>query len=185
MARVCQVSPATVAHWIDQGHLKGHKTPTGRRRVATADLVAFLKSHGMPVPPELRGEQPRAAVVVVDDDDTYRHALVRTLERDLGDVELVAVATGVDGLMAIGRVNPAVIVLDYTLPDLNAVQVVERLLEPKRALPAEVVVITGGLPEGAAERLYGVGLRVVVNKADGMGAVVEAIRAALRRRVAA
>ena len=47
MARVCQVTPATVAHWIDQGHLKGHRTPTGHRRVESTDLVAFLKGHGM------------------------------------------------------------------------------------------------------------------------------------------
>jgi len=50
---VLQVTPATVASWIDQGHLKGHKTPTGRRRVASADLVEFLTAHGMAVPSEL------------------------------------------------------------------------------------------------------------------------------------
>src|SRR2546426_2261246 len=53
VARVCQVSPATVASWIDAGHLKGHKTPTGRRRVESTDLVEFLRSHGMAVPPDL------------------------------------------------------------------------------------------------------------------------------------
>src|SRR3989449_7891256 len=41
VARVCQVSPATVANWIDQGLLKGHKTPTGRRRVEAEDLTAL------------------------------------------------------------------------------------------------------------------------------------------------
>src|SRR2546425_8041287 len=44
VARVCQVSPATVANWIDQGLLKGHKTPTGRRRVESDDLAAFLRA---------------------------------------------------------------------------------------------------------------------------------------------
>src|SRR2546425_12319053 len=53
VARVCQVSPATVANWIDQGLLKGHKTPTGRRRVESDDLAAFLRAHGMGVPPDL------------------------------------------------------------------------------------------------------------------------------------
>ncbi|HEY6784852.1 MAG TPA: helix-turn-helix domain-containing protein, partial [Gemmatimonadales bacterium] len=48
VARICQVSPTTVANWIDQGHLKGHKTPTGRRRVVVDDLAAFLRAHGMP-----------------------------------------------------------------------------------------------------------------------------------------
>ena len=46
------MTPATVASWIDQGHLKGHRTPTGRRRVASADLADFLQAHGMAVPNE-------------------------------------------------------------------------------------------------------------------------------------
>ena len=53
VARVLQVTPATVASWIDQGHLKGHRTPTGRRRVESGDLVEFLNAHGMAVPAEL------------------------------------------------------------------------------------------------------------------------------------
>ena len=39
VARVCQVTPGTVANWIDQGLLKGHKTPTGRRRVGVRTVV--------------------------------------------------------------------------------------------------------------------------------------------------
>ncbi len=182
VARVCQVTPATVAHWIDQGHLKGHKTPTGRRRVAAADLVRFLKSHDMPVPQELRQGVGSETVVVVDDDPSYLKALVRTLDRsDLG-VEVVEASNGVDALLAIGRVRPGLVVLDYRLPDLNAAQVIERLMEPGRVHPSEVLVVTGGVTEEEAEQLRRVGVRAIINKADGMPAVVEAIRLALRRR---
>src|SRR2546421_223661 len=75
VARVCQVSPATVANWIDQGLLKGHKTPTGRRRVESDDLAAFLRAHGMGVPPDLERSAGREVVVVVEDDAGYRRAL--------------------------------------------------------------------------------------------------------------
>jgi hypothetical protein len=67
VAQLCQVTPATVAHWIDQGHLKGHRTPTGHRRVALEDLVVFLRDHGMPVPPEFEtaeAAERRDALVV-------------------------------------------------------------------------------------------------------------------------
>src|SRR5881628_1414697 len=76
VARVCQVSPATVANWIDQGLLKGHKTPTGRRRVESDDLAAFLRAHGMSVPPELETGNGTQFVVVVDDDAGFLRALV-------------------------------------------------------------------------------------------------------------
>jgi CheY-like chemotaxis protein len=182
VARVCQVSPATVANWIDQGLLKGHKTPTGRRRVEADDLKAFLRAHEMAVPTELANGNGHATVVVVDDDPGYLKALVLTIERSELDVEVVEAATGVDALLEIGRVQPTLIVLDYSLPDLNAPEVIRRLLEPGRQLDVEVIVVTGGMPEKAAVELREMGVKTIVNKVEGMQAVVEAMQQALKRR---
>ena len=181
---MCQVSPATVASWIDAGHLKGHKTPTGRRRVASADLVEFLRSHGMTVPPDLvaAGRGAREAVVVVEDDPSYRRGLVRMLDAAQLGLDVVEAGNGMDALLEIGRVQPSVIVLDYRLPDLNAVQVVERLLEPGRQLDADILIVTGGMPAEAQAQLRAVGVRTILNKVDGLPAVVEAVQQALRRR---
>jgi CheY-like chemotaxis protein len=182
VARVCQVSPATVANWIDQGLLKGHKTPTGRRRVEADDLAAFLRAHDMSVPSELANGNGHAMVVVVDDDPGYLKALVLTIDRSDLDVEVVEAATGVDALLEIGRVQPTLIVLDYSLPDINAPEVIRRLLEPGRQLDVEVIVVTGGMPEAAAVELRQMGVKTIVNKAAGMQAVVEAMQQALKRR---
>jgi CheY-like chemotaxis protein len=182
VARVLQVTPATVASWIDQGHLKGHKTPTGRRRVESLDLVAFLRAHQMPVPSELVAARERDVVVVVEDDSVYLKALVRTLEREAPEVDVIEASTAMDGLIEIGRVKPNLVVLDYRLPDLNAVQVVERLLDPSRRLTWDVMVVTGGMPMEAEEQLRRVGVRTIVQKAQGMPVVVAAIQTALKSR---
>jgi excisionase family DNA binding protein len=182
VARVLQVTPATVASWIDQGHLKGHRTPTGRRRVASADLAEFLTAHGMAVPNELSASRERAIVVVVEDDPGYLKALVRTIEREAPEVDVVETTTGVDGLLEIGRLGPDLVVLDYALPDLNAVQVVERLVDKSKRLTAPVMIVTGGLPAAAENELRRLGVRAIVNKVDGMGVVIEAIRRALQSR---
>ena len=89
VARACQVTPATVASWIDQGMLKGHKTPTGRRRVEAEDLAAFLREHDMSLPRELEFGNGTDTVVVVEDDPGYLRALVLTIENSALDVELV------------------------------------------------------------------------------------------------
>src|SRR2546429_10005753 len=68
VSRVCQVSPATVANWIDQGLLKGHKTPTGRRRAEADDLTAVLRTHDVAVPAALEGGNGPDVVVVGADD---------------------------------------------------------------------------------------------------------------------
>ena len=182
VARVCQVTPATVANWIDQGLLKGHKTPTGRRRVEADDLTAFLKAHEMSVPPELENGNGTQFVVVVDDDPGYLRAMLLTIENSDLDVDVVEATNGVDALLEIGRVRPSLIVLDYTLPDLNATQVLQRLLEPGRKVDAEIIVVTGGIPEAASAQLKGMGVKVIVSKAEGMPAVVDAMRQALQRR---
>jgi CheY-like chemotaxis protein len=182
VARMCQVTPATVANWIDQGHLKGTRTPTGHRRVTSGDLVDFLQRHEIPVPPELAQDVPRDTVVLVEDDVNYRRAFARLVERAGLDVELVQAATGVDGLLEIGRVQPALVLLDYSLPDLNAAQVVERLLSPAHGSTVEVMVVTGGLPPEAEERLRRLGVRTIVQKSDGMHVIIDAMQDALRRR---
>ncbi len=182
VARVLQVTPATVASWIDQGHLKGHKTPTGRRRVASADLAEFLRAHDMSVPSDLLVVRDRPVVVVVEDDPGYLAALVRTIEREAPEVEVIQATTGMDGLLEIGRVSPDLVVLDYALPDLNAVQVVGRLVDTSKRLTAPVMIVTGGMPANAENDLRVLGVRAIVNKVDGMGVVIEAMRRALQSR---
>lgn len=184
IARLCQVTPATVAHWIDQGYLKGHRTPTGHRRVDTEDLVAFLREHGMPVPPDLEGEspEPRETIVLVEDDKTYGKLLLRAVQTADLKADVTLAATGMDGLLEIGRVHPSVIVLDYSLPDLNAPEVVERLLAPGNQLDAEVLIVTGGVQDSDVARLHALGVKEIVQKADGIDAVLEAIGKALARQ---
>lgn len=184
IARLCQVTPATVAHWIDQGYLKGHRTPTGHRRVDTEDLVAFLREHGMPVPPDLESEspEPREAIVLVEDDKTYGKLLLRAIQTADLKADVTLAATGMDGLLEIGRVHPSVIVLDYSLPDLNAPEVVERLLAPGNQLDAEVLIVTGGVQDSDVARLHALGVKEIVQKTDGIDAVLEAIGKALARQ---
>ena len=136
----------------------------------------------MTVPAELAGVRERPMVVVVEDDPSYLQALVRTLEREAPDVDVVAAKTGVDGLLEIGRVGPDLVMLDYQLPDLNAVQVVERLLDTSKRLTAAVMIVTAGMPAQAENELRAVGVRTIVNKADGMAVVLEAMWQALRAR---
>ena len=181
---MCQVTPATVANWIDQGHLKGHRTPTGRRRVETDQLIGFLRAHHIEVPVDLLADG-RDVVVVVEDDPQYLGTLVKHLQRSDLDAEVVAATSGMNGLLEIGRRLPSVVVLDYGLPDLNADALIERLKEPAGGFDAEVIVISGGLPEGADERLRRVGAPVVLDKAGGFDAVLEAVRVALGRESAA
>jgi DNA-binding NarL/FixJ family response regulator len=138
----------------------------------------------MPVPPEFESVEPverRDPVVVVEDDPTYRKLLLRAIQKSDLAVDLTAAPTGMDGLLEIGRVQPAVIVLDFSLPDLNAAQVVERLLAPGRTLDAEVLIVTAGVSAEDIDRLHRLGVKVILEKSAGLDVVLDAIGQALQR----
>lgn len=49
IAKLVHCSPRTASKWIDSGKLKGLQLPGSKhRRVARADLIAFLKQQGLP-----------------------------------------------------------------------------------------------------------------------------------------
>lgn len=146
--------------------------------MAAADLADFLRAHGMAVPTELLAPSGRAVVVVVEDDPAFLSAMVRTIRHEAPETDVVQASTGMDGLIEIGRVNPDLVILDYALPDLNAVQVVERLQDRR----SPVMIVTGGMPASAENELRRLGVRSIVNKVDGMGVVIEAMRRALQTR---
>jgi excisionase family DNA binding protein len=49
IARICQVSQATVLNWIRDRGLKAYATPGGHYRVLPADLRAFAEQYNMPI----------------------------------------------------------------------------------------------------------------------------------------
>ncbi|MEE9464925.1 MAG: helix-turn-helix domain-containing protein [Candidatus Neomarinimicrobiota bacterium] len=72
IARICQVTTVTVGNWIRSGKLKASRVPGGNYRITSADLVCFLETANMPVPPALIGQQPRVLIVSDDQATTGR-----------------------------------------------------------------------------------------------------------------
>jgi CheY-like chemotaxis protein len=153
--------------------------------VLETDLLQFLRAHGMTAPSELLQGGGPETVVVVEDNAAFLRALVRTIEATDLDVEVVEATNGMDALLEIGRTQPALILLDFALPDINGYQVIERLVAPGRGLDADVLVMTAGMRAEDEERLRKIGVQTILNKADGMEGIIDAMRQALRRRLAA
>ena len=88
------------------------------------------------------GTQPEAAAVrvfVIDDDDVMLLSCRRILERDGYAVETFE--SGHEGLARLEQVRPQMLLVDLKMPELDGLQVIERI----RALDADLViaVITG------------------------------------------
>ncbi|HUM14050.1 MAG TPA: B12-binding domain-containing protein [Candidatus Nitrosotalea sp.] len=85
LAPLIGVSESTLKRWIDAGYLRAEKTVGGHRKIALADVVAFLRATGRPVP-SLEGlaalaEHTDASAEAPPSPDTLADLLVRGDQR--------------------------------------------------------------------------------------------------------
>jgi DNA-binding NtrC family response regulator len=81
-----------------------------------------------------------ARVLLVDDDDTFRRVMASELTRR--GYTVATALSGRDALEQAGRLAVDVTLLDLRLPDMDGIEVLERLRD-RAAAPAGVVVLTG------------------------------------------
>jgi DNA-binding NarL/FixJ family response regulator len=111
--------------------------------------------------------QPQLKVLVVDDHGIVRDGLTIMLERQTG-LKVVGVAgTGQEAIVAARRLEPDVIIMDLLLPDLNGVEVSERIL---RLLPrTHIIVLSACHGAEHVHRAFRVGVHGYIVK-DGVSA---------------
>lgn len=121
-----------------------------------------------------------AAVLIVDDDPSFRAVLTRSLEQQ-SDCEVVGEASTLSGAVVAARqANPDIVVLDATLPDAPAAEVVEQI---RSQCPGAGLLLVFDSPFGssATEPLPDV-LTGVVEKSAPVSQVVTAVRRLLDER---
>ena len=107
VARFCQVDLKTIHNWADRGEIRHFRTPGRHLRFRRVDVLDFLRKYGYPVPDVLN--QGRPVIHVIDDDRASLEAIMAALGTGF-DVQ--GIVEPVDALIAIGRKQPAGIVLD-------------------------------------------------------------------------
>lgn len=141
VASLVQVSPSSVLKWIEQGLLKAFRTPGGHRRVASDELLGFLRTHHLPVPRELEEEKVR--VLVIDDDAPWLRALGALLSRADARVEVDLAESALDGLLKVGLTRPQLVLLDSYMPGMDGVEVCKRLKQSPQTANIAVLAMSG------------------------------------------
>jgi DNA-binding NarL/FixJ family response regulator len=105
-------------------------------------------------------------VLIVDDHASFRTAARAMLEADGFEVVGEA-ADGAGALAACARLEPAVVLLDVQLPDLDGFAIAERLaLRPRRP---QVVLVSSRAAAGYRRRLAGAPVRGFLPKSELSG----------------
>lgn len=119
-------------------------------------------------------------LVLADDHQLFRRGLRQLLELE-DDIRVVAeAANGVEALQAVADEQPAVLLLDLSMPVLDGLGV---LAAVRRDFPrVAVVVLTMHGEEAIVLRALAAGARALVRKDSDSGEVINAIRAAAAGR---
>jgi DNA-binding response OmpR family regulator len=120
-------------------------------------------------------------IIIVDDEPTIVHIIAQRLRRD--GFEVAAAATGEAALALIGELQPAAVLIDVGLPDIDGFEVLRRLRDAGSSLP--IIMLTAHSDE--SDRVVGLELGAddYVVKPFSPRELVARIRALLRRTAAA
>lgn len=120
-------------------------------------------------------------ILVVDDHTLVRDSLCRLFDAE-DDLEVVGrTGSGHEAVSLVRRLQPDVVVLDYTLPDLDGLETTRQIVALKTA--SRVLILTMHANEEYATRLIQAGAAGFIVKAAGTDELLEAIRKVAQRGV--
>src|SRR6266540_2669237 len=121
-AKYLGVAQSTIRKWSDLGRVPAFYTPGGHRRYRRSDLDSFLEHSGPGGAP-----QGGPVILIVDDDHRMREYVKANLElegytvREAGSAE--------EGLEALEREPPDLILLDVMMPKVDGWEMLQRVQE--------------------------------------------------------
>lgn len=81
-------------------------------------------------------------VLVVDDDDPIRNMVLRLLQFSGGDVDLVGSEDGSSALERLMVEDFDLLIIDYTMPGMSGVEVIQQLRNSQRNASIPVIMLT-------------------------------------------
>jgi excisionase family DNA binding protein len=145
-SKLCGVSLKTIANWIEQGHIKAHRTVGGHRRILREDLYSFMAEHKIPLPEAEKGNG-RKRILIVDDDRIIVETLVLAFEEDEHGYEVISSADGFEAGMQLEHFKPDIVILDIMMPDINGYEVCKRIKSNPETQSTKVIVLSAYLEE--------------------------------------
>ena len=176
VAKICNVAPRTVSKWFDSGALHGYRIPGSKdRRIPLAQLIRFMKHHGMPLNGLMTGQ---TRVMIVDDEADIVEVLEKILE-DEAKYEVEVTKSGFDAGVTAEKFRPHVILLDMHLKGVDAPLVAKHVKGNTDLQLTKVIAMSGTLSEAEVKGLTAQGFDGFLRKPFHVRQVIEAIEDAM------
>ena len=172
VAKICNVASRTVSKWFDSGQLRGYRIPGSKdRRIPVANLIKFMKGHGIPMDGLMSGN---TRVMIVDDDQE----IINTLEgilREQTNYEVRVASSSFEAGVECERFRPHVVLLDLHLADGDGKGILQVLRNHDDLQMTKIIGMSGKLTDGQASQMTHQGFESTLRKPFSVRQVIDAI----------
>ena len=175
VAKLCNVASRTVSKWFDSGQIQGYRIPGSKdRRIPVANLITFMKDHGIPLDGLMSGN-PR--VLVVDSDANVLNTLQNVLQKETSyDVRTC------DSTFAAGaeceRFRPHVLLVDAHMDEQGTAQFCSWLRSNDDYAGTRLIAMSNRLTDGQITSLTQAGWDGTLRKPFTVRQLIESIETA-------
>jgi len=162
-SRYCGVSPHTISDWIDEGELNALRISGVHRRIRREDLEEFLARRGMPMARHVPEGVPKR-ILVVEDDPLIVETIIRSLEEEPYDYEIVSASDGIEAGSEVQRFSPDLLILDIMMPHIDGHEVCRDVKRGPSTSRIKVMVLSAYMNEENYERMKEAGADVCFSK---------------------
>jgi len=179
-AKICGVKLNTIKNWIRNGDISAIQTPGGHWRIPRVPFIAFVEKFNTPVT-HAKSEQTGNRILVIDDEISAHKLVTESLHMHCPGYDVHSAHDGYSGLIAIGRLQPDLIILDIMMPDINGLEIIQRLKAADSPLPgARVIAITAASDRRlVVNRILQAGVEALLFKPLEINALIDAVHRAL------
>lgn len=126
IAKICSVAARTVTKWFDSGRLKGYRIPGSQDRRIPADmLIEFLRTHQIPIPPDLaRGDKVLVLAVGMICSPTSNPYIHEQMGKD---IDLHIVGTLFEAGTTFFQDKPNVVIIDFSMGRSEAIVLAKQI----------------------------------------------------------